>query len=106
MSTAKRVAFQCPTLDKVTTNPKLHADPFLTIVGEPMCLSDAVIGLKAYKEVDPRMAQLWQDVHQAIVGPRMDITNGSPPAIRVQGVSHREDFEATVAVLPGPNSDI
>lgn len=52
-----------------------------------MCLSDAVIGLKAYKEVDQRMRQLWHDVDQAIVSPRMDITNGSPPAIRVQGVS-------------------
>lgn len=52
-----------------------------------MGLSDAVIGLKAYKEVDQRMRQLWHDVDQAIVSPRMDITNGSLPAIRVQGVS-------------------
>lgn len=68
----------------------LHTGSFLTVVDEPMSLSDAVIGLKAYKEVDQRMSQLWHDVDQAIIIPRMDITNGPPPAIRVQGVSRQD----------------
>jgi centromere/kinetochore protein ZW10 len=51
-----------------------------------MSLADAVVGLKAYKEVDERMKKLWHDLDQAIVGPRMDIANSSPPAITVHGV--------------------
>ncbi|KAM7207550.1 hypothetical protein V8F20_002028 [Naviculisporaceae sp. PSN 640] len=41
---------------------------------EPMSLSDAAIGLKAYKEVDERATQLWRDVESAILFPRMDTT--------------------------------
>lgn len=36
-----------------------------------MNLSDAVIGLRAYKEVDERMEQLWRHLDSAIVSPRM-----------------------------------
>ncbi|KAI3396404.1 hypothetical protein diail_12212 [Diaporthe ilicicola] len=50
---------------------------------EAMSLSDAVIGLQAYKEVDQRMAQLWHDIDQAVVGPRMDIDHPGAPAIIV-----------------------
>lgn len=52
---------------------------------EAMSLSDAVIGLQAYKEVDQRMAQLWHDIDQAVVGPRMDIDHPGAPAIIVDG---------------------
>jgi centromere/kinetochore protein ZW10 len=51
---------------------------------EQMNLTDAVIGLKAYKEVDKRMKELWHDIDQAIISPRMDITKSSLPAIQVQ----------------------
>ncbi|KAL8376248.1 hypothetical protein RB595_007380 [Gaeumannomyces hyphopodioides] len=52
---------------------------------EPMGLSDAVVGLKAYKEVDRRMSDLWHDLDEAIVGPRMDLQSSSPlPGIQVQ----------------------
>lgn len=37
-----------------------------------MTLSEAVIGLEAYKKVEDRMGRLWQDIDEAIVGPRMD----------------------------------
>lgn len=37
-----------------------------------MSLSDAVLGLKAYKEVDERMEQFWRNIDSAIVSPRMD----------------------------------
>ncbi|KAK3359401.1 hypothetical protein B0T25DRAFT_564408 [Lasiosphaeria hispida] len=52
---------------------------------EPMNLSDAVIGLKAYKEVDQRTAKLWQDVNKAILIPRMDTTKDRLPSVHVDG---------------------
>ncbi|CAK7211027.1 ribosome bioproteinsis protein ytm1 [Sporothrix bragantina] len=52
---------------------------------EPMSLSDAVIGLKAYKEVDHRMADLWHALDKAIVAPRMDLSQPSRPRIYVDG---------------------
>ena len=41
-----------------------------------MSLSDAVIGLQAYKEVDDRMGRLWQDLDKAIIAPRTDFSSG------------------------------
>jgi centromere/kinetochore protein ZW10 len=52
-----------------------------------MTLEDAVIGLKAYKEVDQRMSQLWQGINEAILLPRMDITKDTLPSIHIQDVS-------------------
>ncbi|CAK7202365.1 ribosome bioproteinsis protein ytm1 [Sporothrix eucalyptigena] len=52
---------------------------------EPMSLSDAVIGLKAYKEVDRRMADLWHALDKAIVAPRTDQSQPSRPRIYVNG---------------------
>lgn len=37
-----------------------------------MTLSDAAIGLKAYKEVDERLEQLWHNLDTSIVSPRMN----------------------------------
>jgi centromere/kinetochore protein ZW10 len=54
---------------------------------EPMTLADAVIGLKAYKEVDTRTSQLWQDINKAVILPRMDIARQKLPGIQVNGVS-------------------
>jgi protein transport protein DSL1/ZW10 len=54
---------------------------------EPMTLADAVIGLKAYKEVDKRTNQLWQDINEAVILPRMDIARQKLPGIQVNGVS-------------------
>ncbi|KAL1840372.1 hypothetical protein VTJ49DRAFT_545 [Mycothermus thermophilus] len=51
---------------------------------EPMSLEDAVIGLKAFKEVDQRTGKLWQDISQAVLLPRMDITKDKPPGIRIE----------------------
>jgi centromere/kinetochore protein ZW10 len=52
-----------------------------------MNLEDAVVGLKAYKEVDQRMGQLWQDINKAILLPRMDISKDTLPGIHTQDVS-------------------
>ncbi|KAK4203249.1 hypothetical protein QBC40DRAFT_337708 [Triangularia verruculosa] len=51
---------------------------------EPMSLSDAVIGLQAYKEVDRRMAQLWANINAAVLVPRMDIEQETLPSIQIQ----------------------
>lgn len=59
----------------------------LTIVDEPMSLEDAVIGLKAYKEVDQRMDRLWQEVNRAILLPRLDITRDTLPKLHAEDVS-------------------
>ncbi|RFU77176.1 hypothetical protein TARUN_5084 [Trichoderma arundinaceum] len=52
---------------------------------EKMSLDDAVIGLKAYKEVDERMEQLWHNLDAAVVSPRMGATRSSIPGIKVEG---------------------
>ncbi|UQC82227.1 is centromere binding protein at prophase [Colletotrichum lupini] len=49
---------------------------------EQMTLSEAIIGLQAYKEVEDRMSKLWHDVDKAIVFPRMDTQASSLPSIR------------------------
>ncbi|ORY72061.1 uncharacterized protein BCR38DRAFT_418765 [Pseudomassariella vexata] len=51
---------------------------------EQMSLSEAVIGLQAYKEVDQRMALLWHSVDAAIVGPRTNPENKTLPAIKTE----------------------
>lgn len=51
-----------------------------------MSLSDAVIGLKAYREVDKRMEALWQGLNQILIRPRTSLEHGDPPAIRVENV--------------------
>jgi centromere/kinetochore protein ZW10 len=56
------------------------------MIDEPMSLSDAVIGLKAYREVEQRMNELWHGIDQAIVGPRLSIESGTLPAIHVEDV--------------------
>lgn len=48
-----------------------------------MNLSDAVIGLKAYKEVDKRMTDLWLGLDRLIIGPRMNLRGKVLPAIKV-----------------------
>lgn len=54
-----------------------------------MSLEDAVIGLKAYREVNQRATRLWDDFNKAIILPRMDITRDSLPGIHIQNVSLR-----------------
>ncbi|KHN95625.1 uncharacterized protein MAM_06466 [Metarhizium album ARSEF 1941] len=50
-----------------------------------MTLSDAVIGLKAYKETDERMEQLWRNLDGCLVSPRMDKTKQSPRSVAAEG---------------------
>lgn len=48
---------------------------------EPMTLSEALIGLQAYKEVDQRMALFWHSVDEAIIGPRTALHGETLPGI-------------------------
>ncbi|KAG6231237.1 hypothetical protein E4U34_005824 [Claviceps purpurea] len=48
-----------------------------------MTLSEAVIALKAYKETDERMEQLWRNLNGAIVSPRMDKTRQTQSGVTV-----------------------
>lgn len=57
----------------------------MILLDEKMSLDDAVIGLKAYKEVDERMEQLWHNLDAAVVSPRMDATRSNIPGIRIEG---------------------
>ncbi len=52
-----------------------------------MSLDDAVIGLKAYKEIDQRMALLWNRVDEAILKPRTNIGNIELPRVMIDDVS-------------------
>lgn len=56
-------------------------------IGEQLSLAEAVIGLKAYKEVDERMVQLWHNLDTAILGPRMNLPAESLPSINQENVS-------------------
>ncbi|KAM0278128.1 hypothetical protein ACHAQH_005326 [Verticillium albo-atrum] len=49
---------------------------------EQMTLSEAIIGLEAYKEVEDRMSQLWHDIDRTIVSPRMDVS--APQLLAIQ----------------------
>lgn len=69
-----------------------------TTENEAMSLSDAVVGLQAYKEVDQRMSQLWHDIDQAVVGPRMDIDHPGAPAIVVDGDILRAEGQADKSI--------
>ncbi|KAI0123455.1 hypothetical protein BJ170DRAFT_109074 [Xylariales sp. AK1849] len=51
--------------------------------GEPMNLPEALIGLKAYKEVDQRMALLWHGIDKAIIGPRTNLEASPLPGISI-----------------------
>lgn len=53
----------------------------------PMNLSEALIGLKAYKEVGQRMALLWHSLDDAIIEPRTNLANTSLPGLKVDDVS-------------------
>lgn len=65
---------------------------------EALSLADAVVGLQAYKEVDQRMSQLWHDIDQAVVGPRMDIDHPEVPAIVVDGGTIRAEGRADKSI--------
>lgn len=66
--------------------------------GEVMSLSDAVVGLKAYKEVDQRMAQLWHEIDQAVLGSRMDIERPVLQSVLVEGDMLRAEDHADKSV--------
>lgn len=57
------------------------------IIGDQLSLAEAVVGLKAYKEVEERMVQLWHNVDTAIISPRMNLTAQSLPSIKQGNVS-------------------
>ena len=52
-----------------------------------MNISQAVIGLKAFKELDDAARKLWEDIDDVILKPRTNLQSGSIPTIQIQGVS-------------------
>ncbi|KAI0865123.1 hypothetical protein F4860DRAFT_345227 [Xylaria cubensis] len=63
--------------------PESRVTVFKSREDEQMSLVDAVIGLKAYKEVDKRMAELWQGLDQVLIRPRTSRDQEDLPNIRV-----------------------
>ncbi|KAK5630994.1 hypothetical protein RRF57_006709 [Xylaria bambusicola] len=57
---------------------------FNSRLDEQLSLADAVIGLKAYKEVDNRMSVFWKDLDRVLLGPRTVLQRGDVPAIIVE----------------------
>lgn len=71
----------------------------LTRADEPMNLEDAVIGLRAYKEVDQRMDHLWKNLNQAILLPRMDLAKATLPGIHAEDVSRPNFVDGAISDL-------
>lgn len=55
--------------------------------GETTDIDQAVIGLKAYKELDQAAKKLWEELDNVILKPRTNLLVGSIPGIQVEGVS-------------------
>ncbi len=85
MSTMGEYRYQ--RVEKVGVAAITYLNMYLTTEDETMNLEDAVIGLKAYKEVDQRAQKLWHDIDQAILGPRMNIASDDLPGISIHEVS-------------------
>ncbi|ODA79154.1 hypothetical protein RJ55_04746 [Drechmeria coniospora] len=69
------------------------------IDGENLNLSEAVVGLKAYKEVDERMEQLWRNLDAAIVSPRMTSSTTSMPAIKASADELQLDGQSDTSAI-------
>ncbi|KAJ3578154.1 hypothetical protein NPX13_g2408 [Xylaria arbuscula] len=59
-------------------------DHVLELSHEQLNLADAVIGLKAYKELDTRMAVFWKDLDNVLLSSRTLPQRGNVPTIRVE----------------------
>ncbi|KAI0401342.1 hypothetical protein F4802DRAFT_434327 [Xylaria palmicola] len=64
--------------------PNSQVAIFTSREDEQMSLADAVIGLKAYKEVDKRMTMLWHGLDQALLRPRTSLEREDVPSIRLE----------------------
>ncbi|PBP21206.1 centromere kinetochore protein, partial [Diplocarpon rosae] len=53
----------------------------------PTDINQAIIGLKAYKELDQASKKLWEDLDEVILKPRTDLQVRSIPSIHVAGDS-------------------
>ena len=86
----KDIRWQFPGRQALTRHCKQDSEQASsnTFLGEAMTLADAVIGFKAYKELDHRTGQLWQDVNRAVILPRLDLTRERLPGICIDGVCH------------------
>lgn len=51
-----------------------------------MSLADAVVGLKAYKELDQRMSLFWHGIDEAVIGPRTNTEATELPKIQIEEV--------------------
>ncbi|EKD13112.1 centromere kinetochore protein [Drepanopeziza brunnea f. sp. 'multigermtubi' MB_m1] len=55
--------------------------------GTAMDIDQAIIGLKAYKELDQAAKKFWEDLDDVILKPRTNLSAGSIPSIQVTGNS-------------------
>ncbi|KAI6708496.1 hypothetical protein JHW43_008968 [Diplocarpon mali] len=51
--------------------------------GNPTDINQAIIGLRAYKELDQAAKKLWEDLDEVILKPRTNLQVGSIPSIHV-----------------------
>ncbi|KAG4438487.1 hypothetical protein IFR05_006010 [Cadophora sp. M221] len=57
------------------------------VPGDTTTIDQAVIGLKAYKELDDAAKKLWEDLDNVILRPRTNLQAGTMPNIQAQGNS-------------------
>lgn len=67
--------------------PQLEVCAGSRIIGDQLSLAEVVTGLKAYKEVDERMVQLWHNLDTAVLSPRLNLSAESLPSIKQGNVS-------------------
>ncbi|KAI1390878.1 uncharacterized protein F4822DRAFT_394691 [Hypoxylon trugodes] len=72
---------------------------------EQMSLADAVVGLKAYKEVDQRMTSFWHGLDEAIISPRTNIETQEPRKIQAE-ISHLSLSGSTDKMITSLFSDL
>ncbi|PBP25192.1 centromere kinetochore protein [Diplocarpon rosae] len=74
------------TAAKLASNERI-IDALHMLEGNPTDINQAIIGLKAYKELDQAAKKLWEDLDEVILKPRTDLQIRSIPSIHVAGDS-------------------
>jgi centromere/kinetochore protein ZW10 len=59
-----------------------------TLQDDSMDINNAIIIMKAYKELDDRIEQFSKGLEDAIITRRINLKLNSLPSIEIQGVSH------------------
>ncbi|RCI11782.1 hypothetical protein L249_7658 [Ophiocordyceps polyrhachis-furcata BCC 54312] len=81
--------------ERTTDETQIRAWPLTILPDDTISLDDAVVGFKAFKEIDERMEQLWRNLDAAIISPRMDKSKDPLPAIETLADELRLGKEAS-----------